>query len=199
MAEQEHLHPEESDGLEPAQTDAQNMDDYFTIEYDWLRARARSILRGERKHHTLAPTELVHEIFKLAKARKQSWTNYERFRSWAHISMKRFLIDYARKRTVINKIIDTVIAAGSRSAEYIDSNARETNADREQYVEVLNRALEKLSKEIPEAYQILILVEIHQLTYREAAQRAARSERSAYNYHKKAIESLEKSVRQAFL
>ena len=63
-----------------------------------LRGIASRCLRGERRNHTLQRTELVNEIFlKLSKS-KIDWQSHALFLAIVTRMMRRFLIDYARKR-----------------------------------------------------------------------------------------------------
>ncbi|HEU4413959.1 MAG TPA: sigma-70 family RNA polymerase sigma factor [Candidatus Angelobacter sp.] len=65
-----------------------------------LQKIAARCLRRERPNHTLQRTELVHELFmKLAGAKKViEWRDRGHFFAICTIKMRRFLIDYARKR-----------------------------------------------------------------------------------------------------
>jgi RNA polymerase sigma factor (TIGR02999 family) len=56
-------------------------------------------MRGERRDHTLQPTELVNQVyFRLVAAKDQNWQNRAHFFAIAAKAMRRYLIDYARAR-----------------------------------------------------------------------------------------------------
>src|SRR5579863_528435 len=62
-----------------------------------LRRLARYFLRGERKGHSLQPTELVDQIYvRLVAAKNQDWQNRGHFFAIAARAMRRHLIDHAR-------------------------------------------------------------------------------------------------------
>lgn len=71
----------------------------FVALYDELRRLAHSHLRRERREHTLAPTELVHETFlRLLRALGNEPVTREEFMLAAARTMRVVLIDYARRR-----------------------------------------------------------------------------------------------------
>ena len=56
-------------------------------------------MASERKDHTLQPTALVSELFlRLVKPEQVSWQNRAHFLGFAALTMKRILVDHARKR-----------------------------------------------------------------------------------------------------
>jgi len=71
----------------------------FELVLPELRHMAHRCMKGERRDHTLQPTELVDQIyFRLVAAKDQSWQNRAHFFAIAARAMRRFLIDYARAR-----------------------------------------------------------------------------------------------------
>jgi RNA polymerase sigma factor (TIGR02999 family) len=71
----------------------------FTLVTPNLRRLAHYLMKGERKGHTLQPTELVDQIyFRLVGARDRDWQNRAHFFAIAGRAMRRYLIDYARGR-----------------------------------------------------------------------------------------------------
>jgi len=69
------------------------------IIYDELLRLARARLSRESPDCTLQPTALVHEsYFRLADEKKLQWQNRAHFFAIAANTMRRVLIDYARKR-----------------------------------------------------------------------------------------------------
>ncbi|MBI5852717.1 MAG: sigma-70 family RNA polymerase sigma factor [Planctomycetes bacterium] len=85
----------ERDGLESNRHD----DDSLQLVYDELRAVARQLLRGERKNHTLQPTALVHEAWLRLTASGVEFGDEAVFRRLAIRTMRRALVDHARRRT----------------------------------------------------------------------------------------------------
>src|SRR5262245_25957602 len=69
------------------------------IVYDELRRRAASLMRHERKGHTLQPTALVHEAFmQLVQQERVDWQGRAHFFAVASQMMRRLLVDHARAR-----------------------------------------------------------------------------------------------------
>lgn len=82
-------------GREDEQND---LDLLYPVVYDELRRIAHRQLGGERPGHTLCTTALVHEAYlRLADQTGADWTNRARFFALAAVSMRRILIDHARK------------------------------------------------------------------------------------------------------
>jgi RNA polymerase sigma factor (TIGR02999 family) len=70
-----------------------------SVIYAELHRLAEYALRGEAPGHTLQPTELVHEAFvRLIGQRNIAWQNRSQFYGIAAQSIRRILIDHARKR-----------------------------------------------------------------------------------------------------
>ncbi len=64
-----------------------------------LRRLAHYLMKGERRGHTLQPTELVDQIYlRLVAAKNRDWQNRQHFFAIAARAMRRYLIDYARGR-----------------------------------------------------------------------------------------------------
>ena len=69
------------------------------LVYDELRQLARRQLRGERDGHTLQPTALVHEAYaRLVDQASVQWQGRTHFFAVAAQTMRRILVDHARKR-----------------------------------------------------------------------------------------------------
>ena len=72
------------------------------LVYDELRKLAKFQLAGERQGQTLQATALVHEAYlKLTRNENQSWENRKHFFRSAAETMRRILIDQARKKKAI--------------------------------------------------------------------------------------------------
>jgi len=72
----------------------------FELLYAELRSLARVYLHGERPHHTLQPTALVHEAFaRLVDQNRTQWRSRAHVLGIAGQAMRRVLIDHARRRS----------------------------------------------------------------------------------------------------
>jgi RNA polymerase sigma factor (TIGR02999 family) len=79
--------------------DSAALEELVALVYDELRDRARRYLRRERKDHTLQPTALAHEAFlRLQKSHAIPWENRGQFFGVAAITMRRILVEHARRR-----------------------------------------------------------------------------------------------------
>ncbi len=79
--------------------DREAENELFTLVFPNLRRLAHYLMRGERKGHTLQPTELVDQLyFKLVAAKDRDWRSRQHFFAIAGRAMRRYLIDYARGR-----------------------------------------------------------------------------------------------------
>jgi RNA polymerase sigma factor (TIGR02999 family) len=72
----------------------------FPLVYDELRLLAKSKLAGERKGHTLQPTDLVHEAFMrlVGNQNAAAFQNRRYFFAAASEAMRRILVEAARKK-----------------------------------------------------------------------------------------------------
>ena len=79
--------------------DASATDDLLPIIYSDLKRIAASKLANESSGHTLQPTALVHEAYmRLVGTNSDSWENRAHFFGAAAESMRRILIDHARRK-----------------------------------------------------------------------------------------------------
>ena len=80
-------------------SEADRTSDLMTFVYSELRKLAESMMRSERRHHTLQATALVHEAFlRLVDSRKVGEMGRLRFLEAAAVTMRRVLVDHARGR-----------------------------------------------------------------------------------------------------
>jgi RNA polymerase sigma factor (TIGR02999 family) len=74
-------------------------DQLFALVLPNLRRLAHHLMKGERKGHTLQPTELVDQTYlRMVAAKDRDWRNRQHFFAIAARVMRRYLIDYARRR-----------------------------------------------------------------------------------------------------
>jgi RNA polymerase sigma-70 factor, ECF subfamily len=79
--------------------DREAENELFSLVLPDLRRLAHYLMKGERKGHTLQPTELVDQIyFRLVSAKNRDWHNRQHFFAIAGRAMRRYLIDHARGR-----------------------------------------------------------------------------------------------------
>src|SRR6266436_8459775 len=79
--------------------DRQAEGELFELVLPNLRRLAQYLMKGERKGHSLQPTELVDQVyFRLVAAKDRDWQNRGHFFAIAARAMRRYLIDYARAR-----------------------------------------------------------------------------------------------------
>ena len=70
------------------------------VVHDELRQLAGSLLRHERRDHTLQPTALVHEAYlRLSGLREMPLSSRRHFYGAAARAMRRILVDHARHRS----------------------------------------------------------------------------------------------------
>ena len=78
--------------------DRKALDPLYQLVYRELRRLAHRRMRLERAAHTLQTTALVHEAFlRLAEQRKRIWESRTHFLAIAAETMRRILVDHARK------------------------------------------------------------------------------------------------------
>ena len=87
-----------SDEPIPSQPSDGDLDKLFARLYDDLRNIARAYMAGERVDHTLQPTALVHEAYVRLISSGANITDRPHFLRLAARTMRRILIDEARKR-----------------------------------------------------------------------------------------------------
>jgi RNA polymerase sigma factor (TIGR02999 family) len=82
-----------------ASGDQRALNELMPLVYGELRRLAERHLRGERPHHTLQRTALVHEAYlRLINQKDVSWQSRAQFIGLASQLMRRILIDHARAR-----------------------------------------------------------------------------------------------------
>lgn len=87
-----------SDDSIPSQPHDGDLDRLFARLYDDLRLIARRYMAGERADHTLQPTALVHEAYVRLISSGANIADRPHFLRLAARTMRRILIDEARKR-----------------------------------------------------------------------------------------------------
>lgn len=110
-----------ADGTDPRRTEQ-----LTALVYDELRRIAAGYLRAERPDHTLQPTALVHEAFLRLSAHSAEWENRSHFLAIAATTMRRVLVDHARRRAAAKRdggimiTMDDAVGAPEAGADALD-------------------------------------------------------------------------------
>jgi len=147
--------------------DADALDRIVPLVYNALRQVARGQLRGEAQQPlTLSATALVHETYlRLLQQRQIQAVDRNSFLAIAGLTMRRILVDHARKRRRLKRGSDVIV-----SALEDDGDAPALLSDTE-VDEVL--ALDHLGAADPRAVQIVELRVFTGLTLEETAEALA--------------------------
>ena len=119
------------------------LDRLTPLVYAELKRQAASYLRGERAGHTLEATALVHEAFlRLSDVDRLDWRCREQFFALAATTMRRLLVEHARRRSASKRGADPE-RVGITVAEGLEGSD-----SGERWVDVLDvdRALGKLAR-----------------------------------------------------
>ena len=118
--------------------DEKALEDLIPLVYEELRRLADRYLRRERPGHTLQPTALVNEAYlKLVNQRQVAWKNRGQFFAIASKTMRRLLVDHARKHHADKR--------GGRVTHVPLDQVEPSTPAREVDVLALDRALERLA------------------------------------------------------
>ncbi|HUI78189.1 MAG TPA: ECF-type sigma factor [Bryobacteraceae bacterium] len=139
--------------------DRQAENDLFNLVFPNLRRLAHYLMRGERKDHTLQPTELVDQIyFRLVAAKDRDWRNRQHFFAIAARTMRRYLIDHARGRP------DAEFLAIDGIRDFLPADSARLDL-----AITVDRLLDKLSETKPEWCDVVEVKYFLGLTDEEAA------------------------------
>jgi len=134
----------------------------FERVYTELRSLAAAKLSRERRGHTLNATALVHEAYLRLGGPDQEWQNRRHFFAAAAETMRRILVDHARRRN-----------AGKRGGDLERTQLHESqlvapDAAGDQVLAV-HEALHQLAERAPEAAEVVKLRYFGGLTMPEIA------------------------------
>ena len=148
--------------------------DLLPLVYEQLRALAGRNLRRERPDQTLQATSLVHEAYLrlVDTAKVQRWDSRWHFFAAAAESMRRILVDNARRRGRLKR------GGGHRRVD-LETLALTVNDPPDQLV-ALDEALTGLAAEHPEKARLVNLRYLGGLTHAEAARAIGVSVSSAW-------------------
>lgn len=143
------------------QGDEQASEQVAELVYDELRRLAARRLAGERRNHTLQPTELVNETFLRLLAADVPWADRVHFFAAAALAMRRVLVDHARRRNREKR--------GSGAAKVTLGESHGSTAARAVDVVVLDRALDALTALDADQARLVELYFFSGLTFDEIA------------------------------
>ena len=154
--------------------DADAADQLLPLVYNELRQLAARRMSSQRPGDTLQATSLVHEAYVrlVDVAKPQKWDSRGHFFAAAAESMRRILIDRARKKASAKH------GGGLRKAD-IDSAQLATSVTPESLL-LFDEAIERLSVEQPIAGKLVNLRYFAGLSIDDAANALGISSRSAY-------------------
>ncbi len=129
--------------------DSQAADELLPLVYDELRRIAARHMRAEKAGHTLQATALVHEAWMRLAANPSSaaWETRQRFFAAAAESMRRILVDAARKKSAMKR-------GGAFTRSTLDASEQHIS-NRVDEVLAVSEALTKLEKEDPVAAELV--------------------------------------------
>lgn len=145
--------------------------EFVTRVYRELRALAVRRLRGERRSHTLQPTDLVHEVFlRLQRSPVPESLERVRFLALCGRLMRNILVEHARRRAASKR-------GGRLLRVTLDEAIDDGGGDAVVDVLALDRALIRLAEVDPEAADVVELSFFGGLTQVEVGELRGRSER----------------------
>ena len=133
-----------------------------------LRKIADRCLRRERRNHTLQRTELVNEIFpNLARNKSIDWQDRGHFFAIVTRMMRRYLIDYARRRPKAELLSMDGLPEGLMGGR-----------TRLELAVAVDEQLDELEKQHPRRCSVVVLMSYLGLTPQEAAEKLELSQRT---------------------
>ncbi len=140
----------------------------FRILMPELRTIADRCLRRERRNHTLQRTELVNEIFlRLGKAKAIDWQDRGHFLAIVTRMMRRYLIDYARRKPKAELLSMDGLPEGLTGGR-----------TRLELAVAVDEQLDELEKDFPRRCSVVVLMSYLGLTPTEAAEKLELSQRT---------------------
>lgn len=146
-------------------------EELLPLVYDELRRLAAHQMAGESGDHTLQPTALVHEAWlRLGTRRGQAWNDRLHFFRTAVRTMRRILVDRARRRTALRH------ADPRRRVDLADLDL--ASAPPDDRVLLVDSALQELERTDPDSARLIDLKFFGGFTNREIAWMQGVSERT---------------------
>lgn len=149
-------------------------DELLPLVYDELRRLAAAKMARETLDQTLQPTALVHEVWlRLGGDKQATWANRAHFFGAAAESMRRILIDNARRKRAIRH--GGELAKVSANETGFDLAGEEAGED----IILINEALGAFAEHDPRKAELVKLKYFVGLTLEEAAEVLGTSARTA--------------------
>jgi len=144
--------------------DGDALDAVFPAVYRELRQVGHRMLAGERSDHTLSTTALVNESYlRLLGQDRLHAKDREEFFAIAGITMRRVLVDHARRRNRLKRGGDVVKVSFEEAGEWLSASQAEE-------AEALDEALDRLAEHNSRASHIVHLKFFVGLTCEEIAE-----------------------------
>ncbi len=145
-----------------ANGEPQAMDRLLPTIYEELKRLAAAQLRRERGEHTLGATALVHEAFlRLVDQRAVNWQGRAHFFGIAAQSMRRILVDHARRRSAHKRARDQQVTLDTAVPIAADNDSDEILA--------VHEALDRLALLDPRQAQLVEMRYFGGFTIEESA------------------------------
>ena len=141
--------------------DREAFDRLYQAVYAELRRIAQSQMRREGRAHTLQPTALVNEAYLRLAPAGAEWDNRKHFFCAAAESMRRILVDHARRRLSQKR--------GAEAERVTLSGVDDTAGDSEADVMEIDEALTRLATERPRLAELVTLRFFAGLSIEDAA------------------------------
>ncbi len=153
-----------------------NSEALFAVVYQELRQLAAVRLQKETPGQTLQPTALVHEVYLrlVASKEKQEWDSIGHFFAAAAESMRRILVDHARRKK--NRPTRSAADVSFVKLEGLDEDLNE-----EQLLG-LDQALQDFEKEDPVKAKLVVLRYFGGLSIEQACETMSISRTTASRY-----------------
>lgn len=144
------------------------------LVYRELRRLAAHYLRGERRGHTLQPTALVHEAYlRLVDERDVGWRNRAHFFGLAAQSMRRVLVDHARRRLAEKRgggAVHVSLSGEEHDGVVVHLDVPDEQASANLELLDLDAALRELAAMDPQLVQVVELRYFAGMTVEESAE-----------------------------
>ncbi len=161
--------------LRIAGKDTSMADQLWELVYPELRKRAASLVRNERRDHTLSATAVVNEAFvRLSTRMAHEWEDRSHFYNVASGIMRHVLIDHARRHRAQKR-------GGGAIKQELDEAVFPAVTANDEGFRVAERALEILASEHERAALVVTLKVFGGLTISEIAKEVRVAERTVKN------------------
>lgn len=144
------------------QGDEEAFDRLVPLVYSELKQLAHARLRAERDGHTLNTTGLVHEAYlRLVDIDRVQWSDGSHFFNMASRTMRRILVDHARKRARLKR-------SGGAPVQ-LDEEDLLVDAEHASIVLEIDKALKELERDHPRQCKAMELLYFGGLKQKEVA------------------------------